>query len=261
MPRPRTAHNLLLALLLTAPAVVAQQHELSRRDLEEMFYADTLPPAKPKPAVAVTEPRVSTARPKPAPQPAEPVASTRRRAGVKYRIQLMRDSAGVHDVSDNEVFRSNDKVRFDIESNIDGYLYVIQKGSSGTVSTLFPHEGMDEAANRVHPNTSYTVPGDSWFVFDNTPGLEQVMVILTRTPLQSLPARPVSGTERNRFPVVMAELQQHVQSRDLKLFSEQTPAAPDGSSSSSSPNVASIVINTSADKNDSVYAEILLKHQ
>ena len=245
----------LAFLLLTLSVVVAsaQQPSLSSRDLQEMFYTDTLPPAKPpakKPApeVPVVFPKMVVAKPPTAQPTAQPDQSARR-VGVKFRIQQW-DEAGIRDVATSKVFHSGDRVRFEVESNIDGYLYVIQKGSSGLVSTLFPHLGINDGNNLVQRGAKYGVPASSWFVFDKTPGEENVMIILSRTPLESLPARPSAKPEAQVLPAVLTELDRRVQMRDLVLFSETETT-----------DVASIVVNTSAEKNEVVYAEVVLKHQ
>jgi hypothetical protein len=245
----------VLGILLVAAVLAgAQDRALGRRDLQEMFYADTLPRAKPvtrKPANAAAEP---------APKKAEPAAETdqsARRVGIRFRIQQRDQDGTVRDVDTTTVFHSGDRVRFEVESNIDGYLYVIQKGSSGAVSTLFPDAAINQGTNTARRGMRYPVPGDEWFAFDQTPGEEHVMLILSRSPLKSLPAAKLSARpEAATFPALLDELDRCVQSRDLMLYSETTPAA-----SAAAAGVASVVVNTSSENNEVVYTEVVLKHQ
>ena len=256
--------TIAIFVALGAAAVAqAQQPALTSRDLQEMFYTDTLPPAKPAavkkqnppataPVAAPAATAAAAAPRKPAPQATESDQS-QRRVGIKFRIEQWNENGEIRDVDTSKVFHSGDRVRFEVESNIDGYLYVIQKGSSGTVSTLFPHVGINDGNNFVQRSVKYMVPANNWFAFDQRPGEEDLMVILSRTPLESLPPRPSikAETQTQVLPAVLTELDRRVQSRDLVIFPEQKQTT----------DYASIVVNTSADKNDVVYAQVVLKHQ
>jgi hypothetical protein len=229
----------LILLSLVVMLASAQERQFTQRDLEEMFYANPRPSA---PLPKKTKPQESSNK-----------NMAQRRTGIKYRIQLSDDGSTVRDVSPSSSFRANDKIRLQVESNTDGYLYVIQKGSSGLLSTLFPYQGMAEGTNQVQRGKPQNVPTDAWFAFDQTPGQEQIILILSATPLQSLPARAIRGGDRYPLPSVVAELSGRVRARELRCFSEM-------SSSPATPSLATIVVNTNPDKNDLVYAEISLKH-
>ncbi len=55
------------------------------------------------------------------------------------------------------VFAQNDRVRFHFRTNFDGYLYVMNRSTSGKYEQLFPREETGED-NRITANTEYTVP-------------------------------------------------------------------------------------------------------
>lgn len=56
------------------------------------------------------------------------------------------------------VLSRNDRVRFRFQSNFSGYLYVINQGTSGEKSQLFPRREMRQ--NRVTAGRSYLIPSD-----------------------------------------------------------------------------------------------------
>jgi hypothetical protein len=110
-----------------------------------MFYTDTLPPkaeAKPetkKPVVKKAAPRKPVAA---------SVSSPERRVGLKYRILLRTPDCDIKEVDSSHTFHSGDKVRLQIEANVDGYLYVLQKGSTGRDRMLFQIRESMEATTK-----------------------------------------------------------------------------------------------------------------
>jgi hypothetical protein len=68
--------------------------------------------------------------------------------------------------------------------NFAGYVAIINEGSSGKRSLLFPYEGV---SNRVGRTADYTVPqGEAWFEFDDTPGTEQLTFIMSKREIQEV---------------------------------------------------------------------------
>lgn len=243
-----------LAISALAQGVADDQRA---RDLSNMFYSDTLPPKQepPKPKVK------KSAQRKPA--PAANVSAPERRMGLKYRILLRTQDCDIKEVDPSYAFHSGDKVRLQIESNVDGFLYVVQKGSTGRDRTLFPDPRINGGDNKISRGILYAVPGNQWFTFDNNPGIEQLTVAVTRTPMKSLPqqAKPKENESAVSVVSVVEELNQSVGSRDLVLFQEKVPVVSAPAKAVSSPATQStIVINTSEDSNNAVYTEIRLKH-
>lgn len=99
------------------------------------------------------------------------------RPGVKVRVELDRGGRARW-VSTKTSFRAGDKVRFHFAMNFAGYVAILNEGSSGKRSLLFPYEGV---SNRVGRTADYTVPqGEAWFEFDDTPGMEQLTFIMSK---------------------------------------------------------------------------------
>ena len=161
---------------------------------------------------------------------ARPGASASRvpNAGLKYRV-LRRGGAGeAVEVAPDTVFRSGDRIRLGFEPNIDGFLYVIQEGTSGRWSMLFPHPQMQSGRNDVSRFTEVEIPPGGWFRFDDNPGTERIMVYLSREKVSALPGAdgPVVRVESVARSTV-DDLTRTIRPRDL-LFEkdEVVPAAP-----------------------------------
>jgi hypothetical protein len=68
------------------------------------------------------------------------------------------------------VFDKGDRVRFRFRANFDGYLYVMDYGTSGSYSLLFPREETGRE-NRIESGKEYQVPAtQAWFRIDGPPG-------------------------------------------------------------------------------------------
>ncbi|HEX7315716.1 MAG TPA: DUF4384 domain-containing protein [Pyrinomonadaceae bacterium] len=105
------------------------------------------------------------------------------RPGVRVRIELLRGGRARW-VSTKTTFQAGDRVRFHFNMNFPGYVVIINTGSSGARTMLFPYEGV---SNRVGLTADYTVPqGQAWFEFDNTPGEEQLTFIMSKREIQEV---------------------------------------------------------------------------
>ncbi len=92
----------------------------------------------------------------------------------------------VRAVPQNTVFRNSDILRFRLTSQIDGYLYVVDKGSTGNTAVLFP---AGAASNKIETGRSYLVPaeGDGWFEVSGPAGFDVLYFLVSATPI-SLPS-------------------------------------------------------------------------
>lgn len=144
-------------------------------------------------------------------------------AGLRFRLIQKVADGGESDVDPGKTFKSGDSVRFAFESNIDGFLYVVQQGSSGNWTVLFPNPDINGGRNQIKKGEQYNVPDEAWFTFDNNPGTENVFVFLSRDQVAMLPGfnRPVTKMENVRAEVVQ-DLQRSVRSRDLVFERERT---------------------------------------
>ncbi|HWB95915.1 MAG TPA: DUF4384 domain-containing protein [Bryobacteraceae bacterium] len=81
------------------------------------------------------------------------------------------------------VLAQNDRVRFRFRTNFDGYLYVMNRSTSGKYEQLFPREETGQN-NRVTAGQDYTVPATkSVFRISGPPGHETVYWLITPAAL------------------------------------------------------------------------------
>jgi hypothetical protein len=106
------------------------------------------------------------------------------RPGTKMTIELRRNGK-VSWVSPNATFRSGDEIKFHFTTNFSGYVAILQQGSTGNRSILFPNRGAD---NRVRLNVDNVIPAkrDDWIVFDRHPGVEKLTFIMSKNPLKEI---------------------------------------------------------------------------
>lgn len=101
--------------------------------------------------------------------------------GLKYSILKLVDGDMV-EVAPESVFHAGDRIRFNVETNGPGYLYIISQGSSGTWKPMFPSPEVEDGNNRVEGFRSYTMPPKTRLYFDEQAGAEKVFIVLSRTP-------------------------------------------------------------------------------
>lgn len=200
---------------------------------------------------------------------------------LKYRI-LKRTEEGRYDEVDTDtVFRSGDKIRVSVESNDNGYLYIVQQGSSKTWNLLFPNSEIDSGSNHIQRNREYDLPGGGRFTFDEQPGVERLFVILTRKPepdlekliysLQGTPSKPASGSKpeepskmilaQNRIDgAVIDRLRGTVLARDL-VFEKVNDDGPVSTSSGKRKEKAMYVASQDRTSGARVVVDMALKHQ
>jgi hypothetical protein len=81
------------------------------------------------------------------------------------------------------VFDKGDRVRFRFRANFDGYLYVMDYGTSGKYSLLFPREETGRQ-NRIERALEYRIPAtEAWFRIDGPPGHDVVYWLVSPLPL------------------------------------------------------------------------------
>ncbi len=95
--------------------------------------------------------------------------------GAKVSIELQRDGKTLM-VPPDSVFKTGDRIRFHLDTNFDGYLFVFHRGSTGQDHLLFPYAGV---AHRVAANAKHKVPNTGWMVFDENAGQEQVLILFS----------------------------------------------------------------------------------
>ncbi len=106
-------------------------------------------------------------------------------AAMVVDITLERKKDGkVEAMAASHVFATGDIIRLKLVSHYDGFLYVMDQGSSGRFTTVFPsmQTGSD---NRVQRSKQYLVPAveDGWFEVNGPAGFDVLYFLLSPTAL------------------------------------------------------------------------------
>jgi len=291
--------QLFAAILLLSAAPVSAQTE-KKLSARELFYS---PPAAQAPVAKAAAPKIKRAKESapaevaanktvPGKSSAGRVASDKGAAGqtipvsystetavplgLRYSI-LKRTDTGSVEVDSATVFRSGDRIRLRVDVNAAGYLYIINRGSSGNWNPLFPSMKIANGDNRVQKGTQYEIPPGYVFTFDDQPGTEKLFIVFSRRPvadleglIYSLTDQPKPETEAapedNRILLAQATIQdgmidrlRTVYARDLIIekvddTTPQPPAAP-------AKEKAVYVVNPSRSADSRVIADVSLIHQ
>src|SRR5579872_1535955 len=96
--------------------------------------------------------------------PAQPQTKSPTREPNRMTLTVERAEQSVwRPVDPSLIFSVNDRIRFRFSTNFDGYLYVMNRSTSGRYELLFPREDTGER-NRVEAGKEYVVPAiQGWF--------------------------------------------------------------------------------------------------
>ncbi|HZF39164.1 MAG TPA: DUF4384 domain-containing protein [Blastocatellia bacterium] len=96
-------------------------------------------------------------------------------------------------ISAAQEFREGDAVRFMIESNIRGYLYVFHTENDGPPKMLFPDARLQGGNNFIRAHVPKEVPSSReedpefrWFHFNQTVAIERFYLLVTRERLEEV---------------------------------------------------------------------------
>ena len=101
--------------------------------------------------------------------------------GLKITLLKRTNNQDV-EIDPSTEFHAGDKIRFSIQTNGPGYLYIVNQGSSGTWKPLFPSPEIADGDNHVDGWHAYTMPPKSALVFDEQTGTEKIFIVFSRDP-------------------------------------------------------------------------------
>jgi Domain of unknown function (DUF4384) len=150
--------------------------------------------------------------------------------GLSYWIELegLKGQPGIQ-VTNQRIFKSGERIRLHFRSNAEGQIALLQLGSSGNSSFLFPdaEKGLTDTSlvadqDRVLPDAS------TWFTFDNHPGTERLLAVFAKTKadVDSLSIGPTMDARATEEVLQTAEKQRG--SKDLIIETETRKAAEIG---------------------------------
>jgi Domain of unknown function (DUF4384) len=205
------------------------------------------------------------------------VRSTESSLGLRCSVLLRGADNEYAEVTPGTVFHSGDHIRLSFLANQPGYFYVIQQGSSGTWSPIYPPRNASAESTRIEAGKLQIVPaGAHSFQFDQQQGVEKLYVILSRTPIDDIDRaiRNLSnggstlspGAGDNSAPLEAANVipdvfVQKLASRDLTLVDEEKVDA--SSTATHDSEKAIYVVNKSTDPQASsqVVLSLELRHE
>lgn len=100
---------------------------------------------------------------------------------VVYKV----DEASLVPVAPSTEFKAGDQIKLQLQSNFDGFVYVVNIHPDGKRCLMFPlPDAMD---NTVKPDEKYDIPpGTAAMQFDQEKGTEVLQVIMTRSRIKYL---------------------------------------------------------------------------
>lgn len=110
----------------------------------------------------------------------------RGRPGAMVKLELKRNDR-VSYVPAATTFYAGDSVRLHIRVNRDAYLTILNQGTTGDLQLIYPKTQAD-AERKVTKTMDFTVPTTpgNWLKFDENPGVERMIVILSAQPTREL---------------------------------------------------------------------------
>jgi Domain of unknown function (DUF4384) len=289
----------LLLFLSGATLVGAQEASQKQLTARELFYAAaqataapaprSRPPAKatPRPARkpveisradasprAQTPPEPTPPAPAPSPATAPMPASGAPPLGLRYTVLKLAADNTPTEVPADTVFHSGDRIRFAIEANAPGYLYIINQGSSGAWKPMFPSAELEDGNNKIEGWRPYTMPPKARYTFDATAGTENLFIVFSReqesdleTMIYSLgkkkadaaPEAPVHSSKELILAVSISnsavDRMRSSYSRDL-IIEKVDPGTPGDKK-----ETAVYVVNPTGSADSRVVADLHLVHQ
>jgi len=113
--------------------------------------------------------------------------------GLGYTLYQRAQSGEAARVSASQPFYEDDQVRFVIEPNTDGYLYIFYTENDGEPEMIFPDHRLNQGENQVKAHVPYEAPSrnarNDWFIFtENKPAKLRLFIVVSRQPLPNVPS-------------------------------------------------------------------------
>jgi hypothetical protein len=107
-------------------------------------------------------------------------------SGLKITLEKLLPDGKIQPVASDHVFEPGDTVHFRVTSDFDGFLYVMDQGTSGHYETVFPSSDAG-ADNRVRQGQMFSIPtgATSWFEIGGPAGFDIVYFLLSPTALST----------------------------------------------------------------------------
>jgi hypothetical protein len=197
--------------------------------------------------------------------------------GLRCSVLLRGADNEYAEVTPGTVFHSGDHIRLSFLANEPGYFYVIQQGSTGAWSPIYPPRNASADSTRIEAGKLQIVPaGAHSFLFDEHHGVEKLYVILSRDPIDDIDrairnlsnggAAPSPDTGDNPPPLEAANVipdvfVQKLASRDLTLVDEEKVDAASTATHDSEKAIYVVNKGTDPQASSQVVLSLELRHE
>jgi hypothetical protein len=130
--------------------------------------------------------------------------------GTRTSVILRRgvkEQAEIHEVGEGADFHSGDRFRIRLQTNDDGYAYLLVRANDNSYRMLYPAKGAAARSYRFRAFEAKTIPGRAkdWMAFDNKPAIEGLYLFFSAKPLEELETVKQSGTmSKSAFDELMS---------------------------------------------------------
>ena len=114
--------------------------------------------------------------------------------GLGYTIFMREPTGRALRVEPTREFRNGERIRFALEPNVDGYLYIFHSENGGPPRMIFPDARLADGENWIEAHVPIEVPSSEepderarWFEFYGDPGSERLYIVVASEPLTGVP--------------------------------------------------------------------------
>ena len=193
-PKPQLTARELFYLAAQNPSAAQTTSKVAPANKSQGKAAATAPTKPASPEVAAA-PAKSTPLPLARSEQAQadladgarivPVSTSATPLGLKYSI-LKKSGDDMVEVPASSVFHAGDRIQISVQTNVSGYLYIINRGSSGIWKPMFPSAEVEDGNNRIEGFRNYVFPPKSRILFDEQTGNEKLFLVFSREPEPNL---------------------------------------------------------------------------
>jgi len=184
--------------------------------------------------------------------PDDPLA---RPVGLRYTLIYRANPTDAPRVAPpSRVFQTGERVKLQVESNVDGYLYIFMKGSSGKETLIYPDDRINNGRNEIRSWQKVTVPANGWFQITEQAGEDSLLLVVSRTPLLNEAERKAKDDERT---ILAMRQRLPSETRDFEFVTDDDPPKTAGGAAEPS----AFVVNTNLKANASVYTTVVIRHR
>ena len=223
LPIPRSAADGLYRLTTRIEAVTTRSAQGVAEEKTLEFAVDSAappPPTAPSPAPAPAPAAPAPAPVAPAPAPVAPAPAPVAPAPAPAPARppsVAADTMRINVWTDKPRYRIGENVTFHFETNRKGYVTLINAGTSGAVTILFPNRFSQ--GQEVNGKTVYSIPrSEDGYTMNvsGPPGIELVYALLTLEPLK------FAGTDFSQTRSIFRSVDGGSLTRDINAIVKQT---------------------------------------